>query len=105
LVHKISICAQIYKRKWEKREKEKKKKIFWFEQAGGFRPSRARGHAAARAVDLAWPTSWRGDIVVGACPHVSEGRRRFARGEEPVAGDLGGGSPLVVWFWVVGDVA
>jgi hypothetical protein len=36
---------------------------------------------------------------------VTEGKRRSARGEEPAAGDFGGGSPPVVRFWVVEEVA
>jgi hypothetical protein len=56
----------------------------------------------------------RGDGAVGAGPPASEGgvkrrhgegKRWFACREEPTAGDLGGGSPPVVRFRVVGEVA
>jgi hypothetical protein len=74
LVHKISICAQIYKRKWEKREKEKKKRIFWFERVwGDFSPAeRAGTRPRGRSAQLGPPA---GAARHSADPHVSEGGR------------------------------
>jgi hypothetical protein len=68
--------------------------ISWFKRAGG---NLAQSSACARPAQLGPPA--------GVGPHASEGERngatgggrRSARGgEEPAAGDLGGGSLLVI---------
>jgi hypothetical protein len=116
-VHKISTCIHIYENRKIKREKEKKEKVFsvsW--TRGGFRSSeraRARGHADGRPNSVCQQER-RGDDVVGAGLRASEGegettlggvRRGGSAGRENRSPELNDGSPPVIWFRVVGEVA
>jgi hypothetical protein len=87
-VHKISMCAQIYKRKRERRGKRKKKRISWFKRAGG---------GGGNLAQLGSPA--------GAGPHASEGERNGVTGGDGGPPAVGRNRPPVIRFWVIGEVA
>jgi hypothetical protein len=101
--------------KMGKGRKEKRKSNSWLSGSRGFGPDERAG---ARASQPGEPRSGNdaggyGDGAVGADPPTSEGEPNDVTGgeqwsvcgEEPGAGDLSGGSPPVVWFRVVEEVA
>jgi hypothetical protein len=100
----------IYIRKWEKREKEKKR----ISRLNGPQGFSAQSSAHARPAQLGPPTGHDAGTTPWAWAHtpargrgtMSRWKRRSARGgEEPAADDLDDGSSPMIRFWVVGVVA
>jgi hypothetical protein len=101
-----------------KREKRKKRKRHsWLSGLGGFGPAERAGAWASqpRRPTIEGTTRTDAGIASWARAHLpargserrhGEGKTVVRlRGEKPTVGDLGGGSPPVVWFRVVGEVA
>jgi hypothetical protein len=115
-VHKISTYIHIYENRKRKREKEKKEKVSWLAGPGGnFHPASSLARVTTRA---AGPTRPANGSSEGTAPwaraHVpARGRGNGVRGSRRgrPAGrknrspELDGGSPLVIRFRVVGEVA
>jgi hypothetical protein len=86
------MCTYIYIRKWEKKRKGKEKDFSVKRAEGDFRLSQARTAGPAR------PTNrlQRGDDVVGADPHTSEGGGEWRQGGNDGPPAVGRNRPSVI---------